>query len=73
MVQVPALTSVTVTPDTVQTAEVVDAKLTVKPEDAVALTVNGWAPKVWFESAAKVMVWAPVVTWKPWLTGVAAE
>ncbi len=39
-----ALTRVTVEPETVQTDVVVDAKLTGKPELAVALTVNGAAP-----------------------------
>jgi hypothetical protein len=56
MVQVPALTSVTVAPDTVQTAGVVEAKLTVKPDEAVALSGNGPAPKAWFESELKLMV-----------------
>ena len=40
MVQVPTATSVTVALDTVQTAEVVEAKLTARLEDAVALSVN---------------------------------
>jgi hypothetical protein len=56
MVQPPIATSVTVVPDTVQTEGVVDAKLTGKPEEAVALSVTGPLPKAWFESAAKVMV-----------------
>jgi hypothetical protein len=72
IVQVPTATSVTVAPDTVQTAEVVEAKLTARPDDAVALTVNGAVPSARFESAPKVMVWLPCVTWKLWLTGVAA-
>ena len=44
MEQVPAPTMVTVEPDTVQTAEVVDAKLTGRLEDAVAVSVIGAAP-----------------------------
>ena len=40
MVHVPAVTSVTVVPLTVQTGVVVEAKLTVRPELAVALTVT---------------------------------
>jgi hypothetical protein len=44
MVQVPTATSVTVEPDTVQTGDVVEAKLTARPELAVALTVNGAVP-----------------------------
>ena len=72
MVQVPTEASVTVFPDTVQKLVVVDVKLTGNPEVAVALTVNGAEPSAWFESAPKVMVWLPAVTWKLWLTGVAA-
>ena len=72
MVQVPVATRVTVVPDTVQTAGVVEAKLTVRPEVAVALTVNGGVPKCWFGKAAKVMVWLAWVTWKLCVTGVAA-
>jgi bifunctional DNase/RNase len=44
IVQVPTATSVTVAPDTVQTVEVVEAKLTARPDDAVALTVKGAVP-----------------------------
>ena len=44
MLHVPAAISVTVVPDTVQTAGVVDAKVTGRPELAVALVVNGAAP-----------------------------
>jgi hypothetical protein len=74
MVQVPTATKVTVAPDIVHTDWVVEAKLTGRPDDAVAFTVNGAVPNTWFESAAKVMVWlcVPCVTWKLWLTGVAA-
>jgi hypothetical protein len=39
-VHVPALTSVTETPDTVHTGAVIDAKATVSPDDAEALTVK---------------------------------
>ena len=38
MVQVPGATMVAVVPETVQTPAVLDAKLTVKPEVAVALS-----------------------------------
>src|ERR1039457_1046801 len=73
MVQMPAETSVTVAPDTVQTDVGCELKLTGKPELALALTANGAVPKTWFERAPKVMVWLPPgVTWKPWFTGVAA-
>ena len=64
MVQVPTATSVTVTPDMVQTDGVADMKRTVKPEDAVAPTVNGGVPSGRFGSGRKVMVWLPFVTWK---------
>ena len=46
MVQVPTATRVTVAPETVQTDGVVEAKLTVRPEDAVAVSLNGAAPSV---------------------------
>jgi hypothetical protein len=64
IVQVPALSSVTVAPDTVQTEGLVDAKLTGKPEDAVALSANGAVPKAWFDGPTKLMVWLPGVTVK---------
>jgi hypothetical protein len=54
--QVPTETNVTVLPETVQTVEVVDAKLTASPELAVALTVNGDAPNVWVGMTSKEMV-----------------
>ncbi len=44
IVQVPVEMSVTVEFETVQTAEVVDTKLTAIPDDAVALTANGAVP-----------------------------
>jgi hypothetical protein len=44
IVQVPAAISVTVDPEVVQTPVVIDAKLTVSPEDAVAPMVKGEAP-----------------------------
>ena len=72
ILHVPTATSITVALDTVHTGGVVEPKLTGKPEDAVALTVNGAVPYASFESAPKVMVWLDCVTWKLWLTGVAA-
>jgi hypothetical protein len=44
MVQVPAASRLTVEPDTVHTEELVDAKLTGRPDDAVAARLNGAAP-----------------------------
>jgi hypothetical protein len=63
-VQVPPLASVRAVPETVHTVDVVDEKLTVRPEDAVALSVSGAVPYAWFERALKVMVWLAVVTVK---------
>jgi hypothetical protein len=70
---VPTDTSVTVVPETVHTPELVDAKLTGRPDDAVALRVKGALPAARFGRLAKVMVWLPCVTWKLWFTGVAAR
>jgi hypothetical protein len=64
MVQVPMAASVTVAPDTVQTVVVSEAKLTVRPEDAAALSTKGAVPSPWLESAAKLMVWLSCVTVK---------
>ena len=59
MVQAPTAIRVTFAPATVQTGNVVDAKLAASPEDAVALTVNGAIPKALFARAPKVIVWPP--------------
>jgi hypothetical protein len=75
MVHVPRATSVAVVPETVHTDVVVEAKLTARPEDAVAVSVKGALPSAIFESDPKVIVWLVwdgCVTWKLWLTGVAA-
>ena len=55
-----------------QTGVVVDAKLTVKPDEAVALTVKGAVPSAWLDSDPNMMVWPPGVTWKLRVTAVAA-
>ena len=57
-VQVPATTSASVLPLTVQTAGVVDAKLTASPELAVADSGAGAVPRVWVAGEVKVMLWA---------------
>jgi hypothetical protein len=44
IVQVPAATRVTVALETVHTDEVAEPKITARPEDAVALTLNGALP-----------------------------
>ena len=52
----PAAAIVTVLPETVQTEVVFETKVTVRPELAVALTVNGATPKVTLLGALKVIV-----------------
>jgi hypothetical protein len=66
------MTMVTVEPETVQTGVVVEAKLTVRPEDAVAVTVNGAPPKVTPLRGPNVIVCVPAETVKPCVTGRAA-
>ena len=56
MVQAPADSRVIVEPDTVHTPEVVDAKFTASPEEALALSAGGVVPKAELESAAKAML-----------------
>ena len=70
--QAPSPTIVTVLPPTVQTAVVVEAKLTDKPELAVAVTVNGETPYVTLLSAPKVIVCDAELTVKLCDTEVAA-
>lgn len=65
MVQVPVKTSVMVLPDTVQIDPVWELKLATSPDDAVAVTVNGAAPKAWLESAPNVIVWLSCVHHDP--------
>src|SRR5580693_6063031 len=57
MVHVPTATSVAVVPETVQTDVVVEAKLTARLEDAVAVSIKGALPSAIFEIAPNVMVW----------------
>ena len=56
MVQVPAVTKVKMVPLTVQTPLVLELKLTVRPESAVALNV-GVVPKFCDPGLVKVIVW----------------
>ena len=49
----------------------VAAKLTDKPELAVALTVKFGSPKVLLASAPNVMVWLALAILNDWLMGVA--
>ena len=53
--QVPTLTGVTILPETVQTDGVVEAKITGKPELAVADNVSG-VPRLVPDGAMKLMV-----------------
>ena len=57
-VQVPGATSAMLVPLTLQTPGVVDANVTVKPDDAVADKAGCVTPTVWLLKAANVMVWA---------------
>jgi hypothetical protein len=68
----PPATIVTVFPETVQTEAVVEAKLTARPELAVAVAVNGDTPYVASLSAPNVIVCDAALTVKPRVTGVAA-
>ena len=70
--QVPALTNVTVVPETVQTGVVVDVNTTARPDEAVADTGNGALPIVLPGSAANVIVCAPLATVNDWVTCGAA-
>ena len=75
-VQVPTATSVSVVPLTVQTPVVVDAKLTTKPELALAARGAGAVPRVWLPGGVNVMVCAingAAATVNERVTGVAAE
>ena len=68
MEHVPAATSATEAPETVQTAGVVEAKLTASPELAVALTVNAALFTCRLLRAAKLIVCAAGFTAKLRLT-----
>ena len=46
-------------------------KLTVRPEEAVALTVKSGSPKVLLANPPNVIVWLDLATVKDWSTGVA--
>jgi hypothetical protein len=63
--QVPGATSVTVAPETVHTLRVGEAKLTERPEPAVALTANGAIPNKTLLRGAKVIVCGSWLMTKP--------
>ena len=69
---VPMATVVTVTPDTVQTAGVFEAKPTVSPELEVALSANGATPRDTLPGTPKEMNCGAGTTVKLWITGLAA-
>ena len=73
MEQVPAATSVSVLPLTVQMPVVVEVKLTARPELAVAASAGGAVPTVWLPGEVNVMVCAPVATVNEFDTCGAAE
>jgi hypothetical protein len=56
----------------VQTDTVVEENVTTRPEDAVALSAKGLAPRVWSARLANAMLWLAEATAKVWLTGAAA-
>ena len=59
MVQVPTVSSEAIEPETVQTVDVIDVKLTGSPELAVAVNVTPTDEFIaWFGIALKVIVWA---------------
>ena len=71
MLQLPTATSVSVLPLTVQTLGVVEAKLTARPELALATSAGGVVPSVWLPGEAKLMVCAAAPTLKLRVTAVA--
>ena len=72
-VQLPADTSVSVVPLTVQTAGVLDVKVTAKPALDVATSAGAGVPRVWLPGELKVMVCTAGATLKVCVTGVAAD
>ena len=69
--QVPAMSSEALPLATVQMVGVVEAKLTGRPEVAVALSVSGDWANVALAGLVKVIVWATAVTVKFLLTAAA--
>ena len=56
-VQLPTAITVTVVTLTAQIDGVSEATLTDRPDDAVALAINGGAPNGWLPIAVKLIVW----------------
>ena len=72
MEHVPMATSVTVTPETVQTEGLLEASVTARPELAVAVRVGGVELSVTAPNAPNVIVCgASAETTNVWVTGVA--
>lgn len=72
-VQLPTLSSVKVLPLTVQTAGVLELKVTGKPDVELATSAAGVLPRVWLPGEMKVMVCAATTTVKERDTDVAAS
>ncbi len=72
MEQVPSPESVTVTPETLQTAVLMEPNATGNPELALALKLKGAAPRISVASVPKVMVWGLPATANVCVTAVAA-
>ena len=73
MAQVPTALSVTELPETPHVLGVVGAKLTARPDDAVADTLIGEASSGFGDRGPNVMVCVPWVIWKLCVTGLAGE
>jgi hypothetical protein len=58
-------------PAIVQMAGAAEAKLTARPELAVALTANGATPKLVSLKGPNAIAWEAEATVKPWITGAA--
>src|SRR5882757_5880054 len=58
MVQIPTATMVTVLPETVQTAVVVEVNVTGRPEEALAAMANGAAPTVTPVTTGRIINWS---------------
>ena len=72
MEQVPVVSSVTTFVETVQTAVLLEVKLTVRPEVAVAVRLSVPVPSAVLFGPMKEMAWEAGVTLKLCVTGVAA-
>lgn len=72
-VQVPAASKVSVLPVTVHTPDVLDEKVTGRPELAVAIKAAGAVPRVWLPGETNETVCVPATTVKVFETAVAGK